>query len=173
MGPQEGQQRLAPHHSCPPTPTGLTARGWLVTLHPLLSLPTWPATWHTRGPLYVCAQTPALLQFLTSCRNARVSVNRLTGLLDVTLFSRFLMQIVAENTHKCRCRRQRCPSATITACPSPVTVATANAQAESPPPISPPAKRTRKRRCEVELLREGEEDSSLLLTPPLNNKPSP
>ncbi len=45
--------------------------------------------------------------------------------------------------------------------------------AESPLPNSPQAKHTGKRRCKVELLRDGEEDCSLLLSPLSYGTPSP
>jgi hypothetical protein len=64
------------------------------------------------------------------------------------------------------CLRHRC------SLPPPSVIAlTASEQNsdETPLPVSPPAKQTRKRRCEVELLRNGEEDISLLLTPPSYN----
>jgi hypothetical protein len=129
--------------------------------------------------------SPSILDFMslyntcvTISYAARVSVNRTTGYQDVTLFCRFPTQTMAKINRKRRRRRQCCPSTTITACAPTASAPADCAQpayalptADSPLPKSPPAKRTRKRRYKVELFRDGEEDSSLLV-PPLSYETS-
>jgi hypothetical protein len=138
--------------------------------------PTWAATRAGSD-----TSSPAIIDFMSlydicvsSGHVARISVNHQPGYQDVTLHCRFPTQPTAANNRKRRRRRPRCPSAATTACAPLVPAATSTpTPAETPPPISPPAKRLRKRRCEVELLREGNEDSSLILTPPSYSHPSP
>jgi hypothetical protein len=111
---------------------------------------------------------------VASGQAARVSVNHTNGYQDVMIFCHFPVQTsaVTTNTPSVDINADAALSTTLTACAStasePTTCAPQPAEpqpAESPPPCSPPAKRTRKRQCEVELLREGEEESSLLLSP--------
>jgi hypothetical protein len=138
--------------------------------------PSWAAT-HVGAS----DNSPSILDFMSlydicvaAGLAARVSVCHSTGNQDVTIFCRFPTTTTAVNIRKRRRRRQRCPSVTAVACSPPTTTASTacdlpstsaeqpaepdpNAErepsAELPPPSSPNAKRTRKRRCEAELLR--------------------
>jgi hypothetical protein len=136
--------------------------------------PTWATT---------CAgsndSSPSIFNFMslydicvTTGHAARVSVSHITGFQDVTLFCRFPTPTTTATPRTCRCPCKQCASVIVAACPPPSVIAlTASEQNsdETPLPVSPPAKQTRKRRCEVELLRDGEEDINLLLTLPSYN----
>jgi hypothetical protein len=136
--------------------------------------PSWAAT---RVDVGASDNSPSILDFMSlydicvaASHAARVSVCQSTGNQDVTLFCRFPTPTTAVNVRKRRRRHQRCPSATTAACPPPTTTASTacdlpstsveqpaepdpnverEPSAELPPPSSPPAKRTRKRRCEA------------------------
>ncbi len=122
--------------------------------------PTWAAT-HAGSS----NNSPSIFDFMwlynicvSTGHAANVSVCHSTGYQDVTLFCQFPTPTTTVIARKRCCRHQRCPSTTIATGPPPSVIApTASDQPsnEPPLPILPPAKRTRKRRCEAKLLRDG------------------